>query len=139
VPKERWQRDGYFDVWFPVLAPSEKLVRRRPFFASYKHEVMGRAESRVAVELMAALAFRMPIGIGCFCEDETQCHRTYLRKLIEQAAESNPRLIEIEISSRLTSRVLQIVEVDFHHLAAGGGGEEAEAVQGRALGFLARF
>jgi uncharacterized protein YeaO (DUF488 family) len=26
VPKDRWAKDGCFDVWLPVLAPSAKLV-----------------------------------------------------------------------------------------------------------------
>lgn len=87
VRKERWQADGYFDVWFPVLGPSKELLRRRPFgFAAYQREIMGRAESRQAVLLLAALAQRTPISIGCYCEDATRCHRTYLRRLIEEAA-----------------------------------------------------
>ena len=85
VTKDRW--GDYFDVWFPVLAPSEKLFRNRPFgFDRYERELLGRAESRQAVELLAALALRTPISIGCFCADEEHCHRSYLRLLIERAA-----------------------------------------------------
>jgi uncharacterized protein YeaO (DUF488 family) len=88
VRKEEWIRQGWFDVWFPVVAPSEKLLRRMPanFFAAYEREVLGRAESRQAIELLAALARRMPISVGCYCEDESRCHRTHLRTLIERAA-----------------------------------------------------
>ena len=85
VPKDRWGE--YFDVWFPILAPSAKLLARRPFtFASYERDVNSRAESRQALQLLAHLALRTPISIGCFCEDESRCHRSYLRKLIEQEA-----------------------------------------------------
>jgi uncharacterized protein YeaO (DUF488 family) len=28
VPRNRWQADGYFDVWFPVVAPRLALFRR---------------------------------------------------------------------------------------------------------------
>jgi uncharacterized protein YeaO (DUF488 family) len=83
VPKKRWGE--FFDVWFPVVAPSEELLRKRPFgFARYKREVLGRAESRQAVELLAALARRTPISIGCFCATEEGCHRSYLRRIIQE-------------------------------------------------------
>lgn len=91
--KEQWR--DYFDVWFPVLAPSATLPRRRKksltrdyagFCASYEREIFSRAESRQALDLLAAIAFRTPISIGCYCEDESCCHRKHLRKLIERAA-----------------------------------------------------
>jgi uncharacterized protein YeaO (DUF488 family) len=94
VKKADWSTRAHFDVWFPVVAPSESLLRRakellktpEKFFASYEREVLGHAESRQAIELLAALARRTPISIGCFCEDEAHCHRTRLRELIERAA-----------------------------------------------------
>lgn len=91
--KKDWRY--YFDVWFPILAPSAALLERysrsrtmdyAKFCASYERELLGRAESRQAVDLLAALALRTPISIGCYCEDESQCHRAHLRKLIERAA-----------------------------------------------------
>jgi uncharacterized protein YeaO (DUF488 family) len=93
VSRKDWP--DYFDVWFPILAPSVALLRRarrskdmdhRAFCASYERELFGRAESRQAVELLAALALRTPINIGCYCEDESQCHRSHLRKLVERSA-----------------------------------------------------
>ncbi len=98
VPKSRWVRDGYFDVWVPALAPSAKLISRfRPhlddpglrkkFFDSYERELLGVAESRQTVELMAQIAARMPISIGCFCEDESKCHRSRLHEIIRREAE----------------------------------------------------
>lgn len=83
--KAEWK--DYFDVWFPLLGPSPQLLAKRPFpFASYEREIYARAEARQAVELLAQLALRTPISIGCFCEDEAHCHRSYLRRLIEQEA-----------------------------------------------------
>src|SRR6185436_6114412 len=47
VPKSRWKKDGYFDVWLPTVAPSRKLLgwikqrdinddkTRRVFFVRY--------------------------------------------------------------------------------------------------------
>jgi len=56
------------------------------FCSSYERELLGSAESKQALELLAALALRTPISIGCYCEDESRCHRSHLRKLIEQTA-----------------------------------------------------
>ena len=98
VPRARWQAEGCFDVWFPVLAPSAALLKwvhaqnldapakRRAFFHRYEREMLGRLESRQAIQLLAAVATRTPISIGCFCDDEDRCHRSRLRKLIEQVA-----------------------------------------------------
>ena len=85
VTKDHW--DDYFDVWFPILAPSAKLFASRPFgFAKYERELYSRAESRQALQLLAHLSLRIPISIGCYCEDESNCHRSYLYKLIEREA-----------------------------------------------------
>src|SRR5437899_11678348 len=83
--KKEWP--DYFDVWFPVLAPSAALLRRyklsqtmdyHGFCATYERELLGSAESRQALDLLAALALRTPISIGCYCADESSCHRKHL-------------------------------------------------------------
>jgi uncharacterized protein YeaO (DUF488 family) len=97
VPRARWQRDGYFDVWFPIVAPSASLIRRtrrakdfdspaawQRFFKAYERK-MKRTEPRQAIEMLAALAKRTPIAIGCYCEDENRCHRSRLFQLITRA------------------------------------------------------
>lgn len=98
VPREKWRAEGWFDVWFPLLAPSEKLLRKtrahglataaqyRAFCAGYEREILGRAETRQALELLALLARRIPIAIGCYCEDESRCHRAHLYLMIVRAA-----------------------------------------------------
>jgi uncharacterized protein YeaO (DUF488 family) len=98
VPKSRWAADGYFDVWLPALAPSAKLLgeikkydfenpaQRKKFFDRYEKELLGSADSRQTVEFMAEVAARMPISIGCFCEDETRCHRSRLFRVIQEHA-----------------------------------------------------
>ena len=50
------------------------------------HEFIQINEANQALELLAALAKRTPISVGCFCEDEDWCHRAHLRKLIERMA-----------------------------------------------------
>ena len=97
VPKHRWQRDGYFDLWLPVLAPSAELLRRyrardwndrrvrRRFLDAYERE-LSKPLVRQAVELLAAFALRTPIAIGCYCEDESMCHRSVLHRVILEAS-----------------------------------------------------
>ena len=98
VPKNRWVIDGYFDVWLPALAPSAKLVaeimkkQHGPAAAfqkaldRYERELLSSAESRQTVEFVAQVAARTPISIGCFCEDESRCHRSRLFKIIQEHA-----------------------------------------------------
>jgi uncharacterized protein YeaO (DUF488 family) len=100
VPKNRWAADGYFDVWLPTLAPDAKLVaqiralgpdkaaQREKLFKRYERELLGDAAGRQTVELLAQISLRTPISIGCFCEDESSCHRSRLLKIIQRHAES---------------------------------------------------
>jgi uncharacterized protein YeaO (DUF488 family) len=96
VPKSRWP--DLFDVWFPLLAPSKELfatVRkidfddpkaRKRFFDRYEKEVTGDAEKRQTLEAIAALGKRTPIAVGCFCADESRCHRWRLAEILERIA-----------------------------------------------------
>ena len=99
VPKDRWVADGYFDVWLPTLAPEAKLVtqirnlpsentsKREKLFARYERELLADAAGRQTVELIAEIAARMPVSIGCFCEVELHCHRSRLFKVIVEHAQ----------------------------------------------------
>jgi uncharacterized protein YeaO (DUF488 family) len=103
VPKDRWTADGYFDVWLPTLAPEAKLVsqilkldpektrEREKLFDRYERELLSDATGRQTVELIARIAERTPISIGCFCADESRCHRSRLFKIIQQHAASHSR------------------------------------------------
>jgi len=94
VPKDRWVADGYFDVWLPALAPSAELVgeimkkQHGPAAAfqkaldRYERELLSHADSRQTVEFVAQVAARMPIAIGCFCQDESRCHRSRLYQIL---------------------------------------------------------
>lgn len=95
VAKKDYARRDYFDVWFPLLAPSRALMGRfkageqtvaswRRFAAGYERE-MKATDARQAILLVAALAARTSLAIGCYCEDESRCHRSILRRLIEGA------------------------------------------------------
>ena len=103
VPKERWVKDGYFDVWLPTLAPESKLVsqilkvdpektsQREKLFDRYERGLLSDATGRQTMELIAKIAERMPVSIGCFCKDESQCHRSRLLRIIEQQAASESK------------------------------------------------
>ncbi len=96
IAKERWQKDGYFDVWFPTVAPSTELLRRflghldvdstwQHFAGAYERE-LERGDAYHAVQLLAALARTTPISLGCYCEDESRCHRSILQRVLLRAA-----------------------------------------------------
>src|SRR5262245_3965357 len=83
VPKREYARRDLFDVWLPLVAPSRTLLKAYSsgelsalqFFAKYRNE-MKRPEARCTIELLAAVAKRTPVAVGCYCEDETCCHRS---------------------------------------------------------------
>lgn len=91
VPKTEYARRDWYDVWFPLLAPSlpamkQALAAKTPaqwqaFARKYRAE-MARPEARHAIELLAALSRRTNFSVGCYCEDESRCHRSILRELL---------------------------------------------------------
>ena len=97
VRKAEYASRNYFDVWLPELAPSSPLVSwalSEPFtperWASYKRkyrrEMLRPAASRL-IGLLAALSSQTDFSVGCYCEDESHCHRSLLKELlIEQGA-----------------------------------------------------
>jgi uncharacterized protein YeaO (DUF488 family) len=90
VAKSRFAVDDWYDVWFPLLAPSVATVKLafgarsdsewRRFVKRYRAE-MSRPEARQALDLLAALSHEASFSVGCYCEDETRCHRSVLRSL----------------------------------------------------------
>ena len=97
VHKKDYSRLGYYDVWLPELAPSAELVswansephsaaRRAKLERRYKAE-MKRPETQHLIKLLASLSENSDFSIGCYCEVESQCHRSVLKELlIEQGA-----------------------------------------------------
>jgi uncharacterized protein YeaO (DUF488 family) len=92
VRKEEYASRNYFDLWLPNLAPSSSLVswaQARPFtparweiFARRYRGEMGQPEARRLVSLLAALSSKADFSVGCYCEDESRCHRSVLRELL---------------------------------------------------------
>ncbi len=88
-------RLDFYDVWVPDLAPSEPLHRwissqpitpaRWAIFARrYRREMRAPAASRL-VALLSALSRHGRFSIGCYCDDESRCHRSLLRDLFKEA------------------------------------------------------
>jgi uncharacterized protein YeaO (DUF488 family) len=99
VPKAEFATRDFYDVWLPEVAPSEPLVKAarqagngpaewRSFVRRYRGE-MKRPEASHVLDLLAALSHVAELSVGCYCEDETRCHRSVLRSLL---AERNARL-----------------------------------------------
>jgi uncharacterized protein YeaO (DUF488 family) len=95
VRKEDVGRLDYFDVWVPELAPSAPLVswafsepftpkRWATFVRRYRAEMRKPAAQRL-IALLAALSARQDFSVGCYCADESQCHRSVLRELLQGA------------------------------------------------------
>lgn len=97
--EERASRD-YYDVWFPLLAPTPESIRLlratddeagwRRFVRQYRAG-MKEPAPRMALDLLAALSHTADFSVGCYCEDEARCHRSILRELLEErGAELQP-------------------------------------------------
>ncbi len=95
VRKEDFGRRDYFDVWVPDLAPSAPLVswassqpltprRWATFVRRYRAEMRRPAAQRL-IALLAALSARQNFSVGCYCADESRCHRSVLRELFRTA------------------------------------------------------
>jgi uncharacterized protein YeaO (DUF488 family) len=97
VKKEDFARRDYYDLWLPLLAPSAALVKTalgKPwtderwarFDRAYRREMSG-AEPAQVIGLLAAMSHHVDFSVGCYCEDETRCHRSVLKTLLaEQGA-----------------------------------------------------
>lgn len=92
VRKEHYASRDYFDAWLPELAPSAPLVSwalSKPFtparWAAYARRYRGEMREPAAQRLLAvlaALSTRTNLSVGCYCEDESHCHRSLLKQLL---------------------------------------------------------
>jgi len=93
IVKEDYADLDYFDIWLPVLAPSQQLMssfQNSPmtfdtFISRYRSE-MKKTDARQVIQLVAEMAKRTPISIGCYCASESFCHRSILADLVVQQA-----------------------------------------------------
>ena len=93
VKKSEFARRDYYDVWLPDLSPSAPLIAKAhrdwtAFVKAYRRE-MSRPAAQRLLELLARLSQHADFSVGCYCEDESRCHRSILRQLL---AENGARL-----------------------------------------------
>ena len=91
VPKQDFARRDFYDVWFPVLAPSAQLMKTAQaaetdrqwaaFFRKFRSEMNAPAAAQ-SLDMLAALSTHADFSLGCYCEDESHCHRSQLRALL---------------------------------------------------------
>ena len=95
VKKTDFAKKDWYDVWVPDVAPSAQLVswalaepwtdaRWNRYRKAYLKEMKDPVASRL-IALLAALSHDSNFSIGCYCEDETRCHRSLLRELLQHA------------------------------------------------------
>ena len=91
VPATRFAEDDWYDVWYPNLAPSlaalklAKSARTERDWAKFKRRYraeMAQPGAYRTLKLLAALSHQANFAVGCYCQDEAQCHRTVLRELL---------------------------------------------------------
>lgn len=91
VPKAKFSSGNWYDVWFPNLAPSVETMKMAlsaespaewaRFVARYKAEMAAPA-AKHDLALLAALSHDTSFSVGCYCEDESHCHRSILKQLL---------------------------------------------------------
>ncbi len=93
VPRSEFASQDWYDVWFPTLAPSVETMKLgqaaetpaewAAFMKKYRTE-MKAPEASHALALLAALSRQANLSVGCYCEDESRCHRSVLRELLTE-------------------------------------------------------
>ena len=100
VPKSEFASQDWYDLWFPNLAPSVETMKQaqqattpalwQAFVRRYRAE-MAEPEHARAIGLLALLSRQTNFSVGCYCEQESRCHRSILRELLaEQGAALAP-------------------------------------------------
>ena len=91
VPKSEFAKQDWYDVWFPNLAPSVETMKMAQksktaaewarFESRYRKE-MSAPGPKHDLALLAALSHTTSFSVGCYCEEESHCHRSILRELL---------------------------------------------------------
>lgn len=91
VPKSEYAARDLYDAWLPELAPSEPLLKAgltttteqdwRRFTRRFRVEMKGPSPQHL-LDLLAALSHTTNLSVGCYCPDESRCHRSILRTLL---------------------------------------------------------
>ena len=93
VPKSAFASQDWYDCWYPNLAPSVETMQIgqqaadpkawQAFVRKYRAE-MGQPDASRSLDLLAALSHQANFSVGCYCEEESRCHRSVLRALLQE-------------------------------------------------------
>ena len=93
VSKADFASKNWYDVWFPILAPSAETMKLgqeattpaqwATFIKKYRAE-MATPDASHTLALLAALSQHSNFSVGCYCENEARCHRSVLRQLLAE-------------------------------------------------------
>ena len=93
VPKEKFASQNWYDVWYPNLAPSVETMKQAQaaetpaqwaaFVKKFRAE-MSQPDAARSLDLLAALSRSSDFSVGCYCDDESHCHRSVLRALLAE-------------------------------------------------------
>src|SRR5258706_7185954 len=91
IRKTEYASKNFYDVWLPILAPSPASVKEaltarserdwNRFVKKYRREMAATNES-ATLDILAALSHQANFSVGCYCADESHCHRSVLRELL---------------------------------------------------------
>ena len=91
VAKSEFAKQDWYDVWYPNLSPSAELVKEAlraetdrewaAFVKRYRAE-MARPDAARSIDLLVALSHVADFSVGCYCDEESRCHRSVLRELL---------------------------------------------------------
>lgn len=93
VAKSEFSSGNWYDVWLPNLSPSPETVkiglsattdREWGAFAKRFRAEMAQPENSRVLDVLAALSHVSNFSVGCYCEDESRCHRSILRGLLSE-------------------------------------------------------
>ena len=93
VRKAEYASRNYYDLWLPALSPSAEAVTQahsarldiewQRFVRRYRRE-MAEPPARALLGLLAALSHQTDFSVGCYCANESRCHRSVLRELLRE-------------------------------------------------------
>ena len=93
VKKNEYASQNWYDVWLPNIAPTTELMKLGQaaesdkewsiFVKKYRKEMSNPEKSRI-LDLLAILSHTANFSVGCYCKNETRCHRSILRELLAE-------------------------------------------------------
>ena len=93
VAKADFARQDWYDVWYPLLSPTLATLKlglaadTDAKWAAFKRKFRGEMsapEASRTLDLLAALSHHANFSLGCYCPNESRCHRSVLRGLLEE-------------------------------------------------------